>query len=401
MNSTSLSSNFPRTNADEPGGLSSTATLRPENSTVANDPAPASVVEVQLYPEAAHFYIPSLDGIRAVAFLLVFVSHAGWGNIVPGGLGVTIFFFLSGYLITTLMRREAERTGSVNLGKFYLRRFLRIFPPYYLVVAVTTGAFLATEPSRFDSQALLTQLIQFSNYFLIFGRPESIPMGMHITWSLSVEEHFYLLFPLGYLTMRTWFSPRSQAIILAIACGMILGWRFHLVYGMGEGEHRIYQATDTRIDSILYGCLLAVVGNPMLDRSRRESRSTTWMSGVLVGLGLVLMLVSLTIRDPRFRETFRYSVQGLALIPLFSAAIRYPNSVWFRGLNFGWVRFLGVLSYSLYLVHFNVLILLSKMPWSKGARAIVALGISLGLAYAIYQFVERPAAQLRKRLCQS
>src|SRR5437016_5429614 len=100
--------------------------------------SPESVVaeaeEVRIFPEAAHFYIPSLDGIRAVAFLFVFVAHAGLGNVVPGGFGVTIFFFLSGYLITTLMRREAERSGTVSLRIFYARRFLRIFPPFYLVL---------------------------------------------------------------------------------------------------------------------------------------------------------------------------------------------------------------------------------------------------------------------------
>jgi len=79
-------------------------------------------------------HIPSLDGLRAVSFLLVFVGHAGLDRFVPGGLGVTIFFFLSGFLITTLMRNEYERTGGVNLRHFWLRRALRILPPFYLVL---------------------------------------------------------------------------------------------------------------------------------------------------------------------------------------------------------------------------------------------------------------------------
>lgn len=80
------------------------------------------------------FHIPSLDGLRAVAILLVFVAHAGLDHIVPGGFGVTIFFFLSGYLITTLLRREFDRFGSIDLWQFYLRRVLRIWPAFYLVL---------------------------------------------------------------------------------------------------------------------------------------------------------------------------------------------------------------------------------------------------------------------------
>ena len=81
--------------------------------------------------KSAKFYIPSLDGIRAIAFLIVFISHAGLGKIVPGGFGVTIFFFLSGYLITTQLRREHERSHKIDFKKFYMRRILRIWPPFY------------------------------------------------------------------------------------------------------------------------------------------------------------------------------------------------------------------------------------------------------------------------------
>src|SRR5580704_13015777 len=85
------------------------------------------------------FHIPSLDGLRAVAFFIVFSAHAGMAFVVPGGFGVTVFFFLSGFLITTLMRVEVERTARVNLKNFYLRRALRILPPFYLVLFLATG----------------------------------------------------------------------------------------------------------------------------------------------------------------------------------------------------------------------------------------------------------------------
>src|SRR5580700_8795245 len=84
-------------------------------------------------------HIPSLDGLRTVSFLIVFLSHSGLLNIVPGGFGVTVFFYLSGFLITTLMRVERQKTGTVNVRHFYLRRALRILPPFYLVLIVASG----------------------------------------------------------------------------------------------------------------------------------------------------------------------------------------------------------------------------------------------------------------------
>src|SRR5687768_15370495 len=106
-------------------------------------PSPATATAVTSTRElngkpitSSPFQIPSLDGIRAVSFLIVFLSHAGLEHIIPGGFGVTVFFFLSGYLITTLLRMEAQKTGGIDLRGFYVRRVFRIFPPFYLFLAL-------------------------------------------------------------------------------------------------------------------------------------------------------------------------------------------------------------------------------------------------------------------------
>jgi peptidoglycan/LPS O-acetylase OafA/YrhL len=116
-------------------------------------------------------YIPSLDGIRAISFFIVFVAHAGFGEIVPGGFGVTVFFVLSGFLITTLLRMEFAKHGDIRLGSFYLRRVFRILPPLY--IALLLGAVLA----HFDTirpgvpfLGTLMQCLQVSNYHQIFTR---------------------------------------------------------------------------------------------------------------------------------------------------------------------------------------------------------------------------------------
>jgi len=141
-------------------------------------------------------HIPSLNGIRAGSFLIVFGSHALGGSLIPGGLGVTVFFFLSGYLITTLMRAEYEKNATVSLRHFWLRRALRILPPLYLVVLGSVLLALAVyPPGTVRSPAVASQLLFYANYYDGAG---DVP-GTRVIWSLAVEEHFYLLFPLFYL----------------------------------------------------------------------------------------------------------------------------------------------------------------------------------------------------------
>ena len=325
----------------------------------------------------AKFYIPSLDGIRAIAFLIVFLSHAGFGKYFPGGFGVTIFFFLSGYLITTMLRREHERSKKIDFKKFYMRRVLRIWPPFYLVlflaviVSWLVGTYSEPEFSGNYLEAFLTQFFHYSNYYNIEYGNQYMALGTEVYWSLAVEEHFYLLFPLL--------------------------WRCLLVFTMGADYDRIFFATDTRLDSILFGCALAVAGNPAIEQDQQISERI--LKYILLPLACVFLLGSLVIRTDTFRDTLRYSIQGVALYPIFIAAIRFPDWLIFKPLNWGWMRFVGVLSYSLYLVHFMVIkALLVVMPeLGLVGTAILSLLISLGISYGVYRFAEVPAAKLKKK----
>ncbi len=342
--------------------------------------------------------IASLDGIRALAVTIVFLAHAGLGHIVPGGFGVTVFFFLSGYLITTLLRIEFDRTAAISLRHFYLRRVLRIFPPFYLVLVA--GSVLAASGLvrglSLDPSELLAQALYFSNYYVIGAGGAVDSSGSWIYWSLAVEEHFYLGFPLLYLFMRRYLPSRAaQAGLILGICAAVLAWRLFLVYGLHAWGFRTYLGTDTRIDSILFGCILAIAANPLLDRSPFSERS--WKS-LWVPMGLAGLLISFLVRDARFQETFRYTLQGISLVPLFTVAISYPTWSAIRVLNWRLVPFAGVLSYSLYLLHFSVLGVLTAYRLTGLVRATIAAMISLGLALLIYRFVERPCARLRQQL---
>jgi peptidoglycan/LPS O-acetylase OafA/YrhL len=325
------------------------------------------------------------------------VAHAGFGNTIPGGFGVTVFFFLSGYLITTLLRMEFERSGTVSLRDFYLRRALRIWPPFYtvLLLAFLLGA-LGVVPGKPQLGPALAQIFHFTNYWQILHGTAGLPEGTGVYWSLACEEHFYLVFPCLFILLQRLLPGRraAQSNVLLAICGLVLAWRCLLVFGLHASADRTYLASDTRVDSILFGCALAIGGNPMLDEPRT---SPAWMRRVLLPIGVLLLGVGFLYRAPWFRETLRYTLQGIALVPVFIVAIREPDFWPMRLLNWKPLRHVGVLSYSLYLSHHVVLYAIPESlgPWP---HALIALAVSFAAAELIHRYIEKPCARLRHRL---
>lgn len=346
----------------------------------------------------APLQIPSLDGLRAISFLLVFVAHSGLEKVVPGGFGVTTFFFLSGFLITTLMRLEERKTGTVNLKGFYLRRIFRILPPFYLTLMLATVlAAAGFVPGKLEASPMQALMLHFGNYWFAFNGGSGVPAGTGVYWSLAVEEHFYLLFPILYLvTRRLGLAGKLQASLFLVLCAAIVVWRCVLVLRFGVAEDRTYLASDTRFDSILFGCALAVAMNPVVDRPVGSDR--LWKR-VLFPAGVALLLFTFVYRAPWFRESIRYTLQGIGLTPIFISAMRFPEWGPFRLLNTKFVAFLGVLTYSLYLVHHVVLYTVHyHLPtWHPALLSLVALAISIAFSLAMYHYVEKPLGRLRKR----
>lgn len=345
--------------------------------------------------------IPSLDGIRAVAVMIVFIAHAGLGKIVPGGFGVTIFFFLSGYLITTLFVREQEKYGSVSLKAFFLRRLTRLSPPLFVTLLFAYGLMaFGLIGGQFHLGNLLSQTFYFSNYFMLYGGAVKLmPEGTEILWSLAVEEHFYLFYPFVFVGLVKLKSAEARIGVLLGAVLAVLLWRYFLHYGLNAGASHPYYSTDTRIDSILYGCLLAALAwGGYADRLLPQKA----MGAGAVTLGcLALLLVTFLYRDPAFRNTLRYSIQGIALLPLFYYAVKFPTALHHRILNTGVMMRIGVYSYTMYLCHFVILKLLDKLAFFNGnflAKFIVGLVISIIYSAVMYRFVEEPMGRLRRRL---
>jgi peptidoglycan/LPS O-acetylase OafA/YrhL len=382
----------------------------PQNFAHTDDSAEITLISRKIEPAKDHgkpkeaavsFHIPSLDGLRGAAFLLVFFGHAlpaAMLRFVPPAFGVTVFFVLSGYLITTLLRREFDKSGTVSFGEFYLRRALRILPPFYIVLVVSS---ILTQIGAVEGQVTLPAMgayvLHAANYWHIYRGLDEIPGGTSVYWSLSVEEHFYLLFPLLYWAMRRWqFTAKQQLGAILGLCAAVLVWRITLVTVFDAPHDRLYRASDTRVDAILAGCALAVYGNPIMDRSRISD--ATWRF-VLFPLGIAVLVGTSFLRQPLFQEAIKGSLQAAALIPLFVVAVRCPSWGPMRLLNTKIIKFFGLLSYGLYLIHRTVLSLVETWV-SPNLLVLVplALGISIAFCYGLHVYVEQPCARLRKRL---
>lgn len=330
--------------------------------------------------------------------MTVYVSHAALPQLVPGGFGVTVFFFLSGYLITTLLRIEHEQHGSISLRRFYLRRIYRILPPMYIVLAL--GLVLALGgilPHQMSLAGVLAQFAHLTNYFYIYSDPRLFVPSTSVMWSLAVEEHFYLIFPLAFALLFRRHAPRRIAALLLLTCIIVLAWRCLAVLGLGLGHGYTYYATETRLDSLLYGCIMGVWLNPMLDRD--HIRLAPRQAVALVAAGGALLLFSFLYRSPSFRETWRYSVQGIGLFPLFFCAVRYPHWPLFSWLESRPMRAMGLISYTFYLVHLPCLSLLEAYTrLDTPMRTLAGFLAAIAVSTAMYLLVERHLGRLRRKL---
>ena len=341
--------------------------------------------------------IPSLDGIRAIAVALVFFAHNDLENVVPGGLGVTVFFVLSGYLISTLMRTEYAATQALDYRAFYLRRFLRLMPPLVCVVAlVGILAAFAVIDGAFSFGGLLAVLFYYGNYFVITNDFNGLPAGLGVVWSLAVEEHYYLFYPpLAAVLLRSGRKGLSAGVLLAL-CTLVLGWRCWLVWHGASAAH-LTMATDTRVDAILIGCMLALWRNPWLDAvPAANSRRDAWVVAACVAV----LLLTLVYRDEFFRLTVRYTLQSAAVAPLIYVAVARAERWPFRWLNARPLVYLGTISYTAYLSHHVILLLVAKhwpqLGWLAATLLVIAL--TLAVAEPMRRWVEAPCARLRKRL---
>lgn len=309
-------------------------------------------------------YVPALDGLRAVAVLMVLAFHAQAPFALGGYVGVDLFFVLSGYLITSLLLAERERTGTINLPAFYLRRARRLYPALLFMLAVVIPLAGIVYPLRnhwLDGLLAATYLTDYAPLWI-----GSSPVVSH-TWSLSIEEQFYLLWPLVILLAK---RPLPALVVLYVAGTL---WRFMA----GAEWVDAYLRFDTHFTGLVLGAILACV--PI-----KAPRSLFFIGFA----GMLALCVTTYWRDPN-HAALLLAIEGFAAMMVVGAS----TQGWLAWRSVVWI---GQLSYGIYLWHYPLMkFVRADWPWWQ---TLAVMGTaSVLLAWLSYVTVERWSRSARRR----
>jgi len=339
-------------------------------------------------------HLPALDAVRGIAACLVVFAHI-LGPLKLGATGVLIFFVLSGFLITWLLLRELERTGEISIHNFYVRRTLRIFPAFYVFWVVCVVVAHVTHASFSWAEAIASFFYMGDYYTAI--HPSHAHQIMGITWSLGVEEKFYLLWPAIFLMLR-----KDLAKLLRVALfltGFIWLYRtLACIYLHLPVDYLLY-SFDSRFADILLGCSFALalklgLLEPVLAAAVRIKAFPLWLTAVLVSLTILEHRMSV-----RLFYIFALPLSTVVVAALLVQLIFKADARGYRWLEHPVLRFVGRISYSLYLYHIVVIRSVEhlfphlRLRW---AYSLMWIG-SFIAAYMSYKIIEQPFLRLKSR----
>ncbi|MGW6240538.1 MULTISPECIES: acyltransferase family protein [unclassified Streptomyces] len=349
--------------------------------------------------------VQGVDGLRALAVAVVIVYHLEPGLLPGGALGVDVFFTISGFVITRLLLAEFARTGDVAMRSFYWRRWLRLVPALLAVCAVCAVLALTTRLPSFDSAwAAIVLAATFLMNIVRAAQPgiySSDTSLLSHTWSLSVEEQFYLIWPPVLVLLLRRVGARTVLLCAAVLCLLPLVWR--LILWNPTAAHRIYNGVDTRADQLLAGAVLAVLvarlhrDDPRLAALRRWSARLAWPA-----LGVLALIVGYVPMTGSNAWTMPWYTVGFLVTAVLSAtvvaALELQPRTWLsRGLSLAPLVWVGRnLSYGLYLWHYPLSRLVSDLGVDDTWHAAATVAASLLAATASHYLIEKPLTR-RKR----
>ena len=356
--------------------------------------------------------LPGLDGLRGIAVLAVIIYHADVSMLVGGFLGVDVFFVLSGFLITALLIDELTRNNTVDRARFYMRRIRRLMPALFLVLffsVLVSGLFVldAAYHVRRDLPWAVTFVLNWSylffeqSYFVNISRP---PLLQHL-WSLSVEEQFYVIWPILLIALYKVkirnISPRvkifTASIFLALAS---TAWMIHLSVSNGfpipNDPSRVYFGTDTHAMGLLIGCAAAALWRPDRLNERLTPDRATAMNGLgflsLAGLAYFFLYVS-ELNEFLYRGGFLVLSILTAILVVVAA---HPGLKFGSQLGNPVLKWFGDRSYGIYLWHWPIFVLMRSgidIQWPEPIAFVAKIAIVLVIADVSYRFVEMPIRQ--------
>ena len=408
--------------------------------------------------ELAH--IDGLDGLRGLAVAAVVLYHGGFTWATGGFLGVEVFFVLSGFLITSLLMREWLSSGTVVLSNFWARRARRLLPALFLLVIVI-GIYYAIKgqvgavPGLFGDG--LSVLLYYSNWHQIaagasYFAQNSAPSPFQHTWSLAIEEQFYVVWPLlvlavAFLIRRT--KRRASGVpsdseagglldtMLGLSLLLLVGSAADalLLYHGGSGQNRVYFGTDTRASGLLLGASLAVVmarlrlsgrlpaggrqrsgsagidaadGIGAADRGKQRRRDREPLGGLLpmISLGSLAIVVSVLVLmwksngDQHWMYPWGFLLTDVLSVGLITVIMTTPRAIASRVFSLAPLRYLGKISYGLYLWHFPLFLWIDQAGTGLSGFPLFVVRLAAALAASVlsYHLIEQPIRQRRWRV---
>ncbi|QEY73560.1 acyltransferase family protein [Pseudomonas denitrificans (nom. rej.)] len=325
--------------------------------------------------------LPALDGLRAIAVILVMFFHSRAPFLKQGLIGVDVFFVISGFLITCLLRKELQQRADIKLRSFYWRRFLRLTPPLILLLVLYTLLAPRFWP-WYDGH--YRDVLLAASYLSDYSKAlYDVPRMLSHTWSLAVEEHFYLIWPLLLLATR---GVSSRSLLLGLIVLYVLGtyWRFWCFEN--QPWKLAYYRFDSRFTGLVLGAVIAIANGFQPPSGR-------------VRLFALLALVPLVIAVGLLPDKTLLLQLGVTLVELASAAailLALGGGAFSRLLGWAPLRYLGLWSYGIYLFHFPIFMYLRKAYGWQSALTVGTL-ITLLLAMTSYYTLEAWARKLRRK----
>ena len=347
-------------------------------------------------------YITGLDGIRAIAVIMVLAYHLKLALFKSGFLGVTVFFVLSGYLITGILISEVEEEGTIDLKNFWLRRIRRLVPAVMsmAVVIIFVSAVVNRVIFTKGCKDFLASVLGFNNWWQIFNKVSyfeaaGVPSPFTHCWSLAIETQFYLIYPLILLGIYKLVKSRGEGrakrgllfagvtLLLALISVILM----IVLFDPQQDASRVYYGTDTRAFSLLFGALLAILWEYRMV-PRRLSASVNMVLGSVSFAVLFVMTIAINGSSNFWYRGGQFV--GTILTVLVIYAVSGRKTLLSRLLSHPVLKWIGNRSYSIYLWHYPIILLISKGIKASWWITLIELVLSVVLAELSYRFIETP-----------
>ena len=347
-------------------------------------------------------YITGLDGIRAIAVIMVLAYHLKLALFKSGFLGVTVFFVLSGYLITGILISEVEEEGTIDLKNFWLRRIRRLVPAVMsmAVVIIFVSAVVNRIIFTKGCKDFLASVLGFNNWWQIFNKVSyfeaaGVPSPFTHCWSLAIETQFYLIYPLILLGIYKLVKSREEGrakrgllfagvtLLLALISVILM----IVLFDPQKDASRVYYGTDTRAFSLLFGALLAILWEYRMV-PRRLSASVNMVLGSVSFAVLLVMTIAINGSSNFWYRGGQFVGTILTVLVIYTVSGR---KTWLsRFLSNPVLKWIGDRSYSIYLWHYPIILLISKGIKASWWITLIEIVLSVVLAELSYRFIETP-----------